>query len=78
MKRGYVPPAYGKVGKRGKFALVLVAALLLMGASECGGPGDGRGGDSSWVGNTGVDGAMAAVPGNVAGGLDVLGQVLNK
>ena len=74
------PQAYGKAIKGSrrarKVAILLVAGAMLFSSLAC--KDDGRGGDSSWIGNTGVDGAMQAVPGNVAGGLDVLGQVLNK
>ena len=65
-----------KSGKRGKVVAIAAFVIMALASLACG--DGGKGGDSSWVGNTGVDGAMAAVPGNVVSGFDVLGQVLNK
>ena len=74
------PQAYSKSirgSKRNRcLAILLVAGAMLFSSLAC--KDDGRGGDSSWIGNTGTSGAMAAVPGNVVSGFDVLGQVLNK
>jgi len=66
-----------KLSLRKRVALALIP-VVVMAFSTLACKDDGRGGDSSWVGNTGVDGAMQAVPGNVVSGCDVLGQVLNK
>jgi len=73
------PQGYGKAikgGRRARLLALLAAGMMALSMLACGGGGDG--GDSSWIGNTGTSGNMVAVPGNVAGGLDVLGKVINK
>ena len=64
-----------------KLMLLFACAIVSMGASECGdGFGDPTSEADSWVGSAGPNSAqaMANVPGNVVGGFNVLGDVLNK